>query len=62
MNDDGIYVMVKWDTSLQKDNVLLKDCRKYEVENTVQRKRKSTDFFAPSAEKGIIKEPVMRKK
>ena len=61
MNDDGINVMVKWDTSCQKENVLLKDCRKYDVENTIQRKRKSTDFFAPSAEKGIIKEPVMRK-
>ncbi len=28
MNDDGIIVMVKWDTSLKKENVLLKDCRK----------------------------------
>ena len=61
MNDDGIYVMVKWDTSLKKDYVLLKDCRKYDVENTVQRTRKSTDFFEPSAEKGMIKEPVIRK-
>ena len=61
MNDDGINVMVKWDTSLKKENVLLKDCRKYDVENTTQRKRKSTDFFAPSAEKEIIKEPYMRK-
>ena len=45
MNDDGIYVMVKWDTSLQKSYVLLKDCRKYDVDNTVQRKQKSTDFL-----------------
>jgi len=40
MNDDGINVTVKWDTSLQRENVLLKDCRKYDVENTTQRKRK----------------------
>jgi hypothetical protein len=45
MNDDGINVMVKWDTSLKKENVLLKDCRTYDVENTTQRKRKSTDFL-----------------
>ena len=61
MNDDGIYVMVKWDTSLQKSYVLLKDCKKYDVDNTVQRKRKSTDFFEPSAKEGMIKEPVIRK-
>ncbi len=61
MNDDGINVMVKWDTSCKKDNVLLNDCKKYDVENTIQRKRKSTDFFAPSGEKEIIKEPFMRK-
>jgi hypothetical protein len=61
MTDDGIYVMVKWDTSLQKSYVLLKDCKKYDVDNTVQRKRKSTDFFEPSAKEGMIKEPVIRK-
>jgi hypothetical protein len=37
MNGDGISVMVKWDTSLKKENVLLKDCRKYDVEITTQR-------------------------
>ena len=52
---------MKWDTSLKKENVLLKDCRKYDVENTTQRKRKSTDFFAPSAEEDIIKEPSVTK-
>ena len=61
MNDDGINVMVTWDTSLKKENVLLKDCRKYDVETTTQRKRKSTDFFAPSAEEEIIKEPSVTK-
>jgi hypothetical protein len=61
MNDDGTNVLVKWDTSRKKDVVLLKDCRKYDVENTTQRKRTSTDFFTPNAEKEIIKEPFMRK-
>jgi hypothetical protein len=61
VNDDGINVMVKWDTSLKKENVLLKDCRKYNVENTTQRKRKSTDFIAPSAEEEIINEPSVTK-
>jgi hypothetical protein len=61
MNDDGISVMVKWDTSLEKENVLLKDCRKYDVETTTQRKRKSTEFFAPSAEEEFINEPSLTK-
>ncbi len=54
MNDDGISVRVKWDTSLKKKNVLLKDCRKYNAEITTQRKRKSTKFFAPSAEEELL--------
>jgi hypothetical protein len=61
MNDDGISVMVKWDTSLEKENVLLKDCRKYDVKTTTQRKRKSTKFFALSAEEEFINEPSLTK-
>ena len=28
MNDDGISVLVKWGTSLKRENVFLNDCRK----------------------------------
>jgi hypothetical protein len=61
MNDDGISVMVKWDTSLKKENVLLKDCKKYDVEITTQRKWKSTNFFAPRAKEEFINEPSLTK-
>jgi hypothetical protein len=54
MNDNGISVLVKWDTSLKKENVFLTDCRKFDVENTSQRKRKATDFFTPMAEKKLF--------
>jgi hypothetical protein len=59
MNDDGISVLVKWDTSLKKENVLLKDCRKYDVKISTQRKWKSTEFFAPRAEEEFINEPSL---
>ncbi len=60
MNDDGISVMVKWDTSLKKESVLLKDCRKHYVKTTTQRKRKSTVFFAQSDKEEIINEQADR--
>jgi hypothetical protein len=60
MNDDGISVMVKWDTSLKKENVLLKDCRKYDVEISTQRKWKM-EFFTPRAEEEFINEPSLTK-
>jgi len=43
--DDGISVLVKWETSLKKEIVCLNDCRKLDVEATTVRKRKATDFF-----------------
>jgi hypothetical protein len=49
MNDDGISVLVKWGTSLKKENVFINNCRKFDVEKTYLRKRKATDFFAPMA-------------
>ncbi len=61
MNDDGISVMVKWDTLLKKESVLLKECRNYNVKTTTQRKRKSTEFFAPSDKEEIIHEPSVTK-
>jgi hypothetical protein len=45
MNDDQISVLVRWDTSLKKENVFLNDCRKFDVENSSQRKQKCTDFL-----------------
>ncbi len=47
MNDDGISVLVKWGTSLKRENVFFNDCRKIDVEETSLRKRKAIDFFAP---------------
>jgi hypothetical protein len=61
MNVDRISVLVKWDTSLKKEHVLLNDCRKFDVENSSQRKRKSTEFFAPMAEEEFINELSLRK-
>ena len=54
MNDDGIRVLVKWDTSLKKENVLLNDCRKFDVENSSQRKRKSTEFLHQWQKKNLF--------
>ena len=45
--DDGISVLVKWETSLKKEIVYLNDCRKLDVEATPVRKRKAPDFFVP---------------
>ena len=45
--DDGISVLVKWETSLKKEIVYLNDCRKLDVEATPVRKRKATEFFVP---------------
>jgi hypothetical protein len=57
MNDDGISVLVKWDTSLKREYVFVNDCRKYDAEETsLQRKRKATDFFAPMAAEEIVHE------
>ena len=61
MNDDGIRVLVKWDTSLKRENVLLNDCRKFDVKNSSQRKRKSTEFFAPMAEEEFVHKPSLTK-
>ena len=56
MNDDGISVLVKWGTSLKKENVFINNCRKFDVEKTYLRKRKATDFFAPMAAEEIVHE------
>jgi hypothetical protein len=61
MNEDGISVLVKWDTSLKRENVFLNDCRKFDVENSSQRKWKSTEFFAPMAEEEFFHEPSLTK-
>jgi hypothetical protein len=57
--DDGISVLVKWETSLKKEIMYLNDCRKLDVEATTVMKRKATDFFVPidaeAAEKIIHK-------
>jgi hypothetical protein len=45
--DDGISVLVKWETSLKKEIVYLNDCQKLDVEATPVRKRKAPDFFVP---------------
>ncbi len=45
MNDDGISVLVKWDTSLKKENVLLNDCRKFDVENSFRGNRNQQTFL-----------------
>jgi hypothetical protein len=62
MNDDGISVLVKWGTSLKRENVFLNDCRKFDVEDKSLRKRKATDFFAPMASEEIVhkSEPDVR--
>ena len=57
MNDDGISVLVKWDTSLKREYAFLNDCRRYDVEETsLVRKRKATDFFVPMASEEIVQE------
>ncbi len=57
MNVDGISVLVKWDTSLKRENIFLNDCRRYDVEETsMVRKRKATDFFAPMVAEEIVHE------
>jgi hypothetical protein len=61
MNEDGISVLVKWDTSLKRQNVLLNDCRKFDVKNSSQRKQKSTEIFAPMAEEEFVHEPSLTK-
>jgi len=57
--DDGVSVLVKWETSLKRDIVYLKDCRKLDVEATTVRKQKATDYFVPidaeAAEENIHK-------
>ncbi len=61
MNEDGLSVLVKWDTSLIRENVLLNDCRKFDVKNSSKRKRKSTEFFTPMAEEEFVDEPSLTK-
>ena len=61
MNDDGISVLVKWDASLRRENVLLNDCIKFDVENSSHRKQKSTEFFTLMAEEEFVHEPSLTK-
>jgi hypothetical protein len=61
INEDGINVLVKWDTSLKRENVFLNDCRKFDVKNSSQRKRKSTEVFALMAEEEFVHEPSLTK-
>jgi hypothetical protein len=41
--------VVKWDTTLKKDTVDLADCKKYDVDEVSDRKRKATDFYQNSS-------------
>ena len=41
--------VVKWDSTLKKDTVDLSDCKKYDVDEVSERKRKATDFYQNSA-------------
>ena len=43
--------VVKWDTTLKKDTVDLADCKKYDVDEVSDRKRKATDFYQNSSMK-----------
>jgi hypothetical protein len=56
MNDDGVSVLVKWETSLQKESVFLSDCKKFDVEEKSQRKGKATNYFASMAADDIVHE------
>ena len=47
--------------SLKRKNVFLNDYRKFDVENTSQRKQKSTDIFAPMTEEEIVHKPSLKK-
>jgi hypothetical protein len=40
--------VVKWDTTKKKDTVDLADCKKYDVDEVSDRKRKATDFYQNS--------------
>ena len=37
--------VVKWDSTLKKDIVDLADCKKYDLDEVSERKRKATDFI-----------------
>jgi hypothetical protein len=41
--------VVKWDSTLKKDIVDLADCKKYDVDEVSDRKRKATDFYQNSS-------------
>ena len=57
VNDIGISVLVKWDTSLKREYIFFNDCRRYDVEEpSMVRKRKATVFFAPMAAEEIVHE------
>ncbi len=41
--------VVKWDSTLTKDTVDLAECKKYDVDEVSDRKRKATDFYQNSS-------------
>jgi glutamine synthetase type III len=41
--------VVKWDSTLKKDIVDLADCKKYDLDEVSERKRKATDFYQNSS-------------
>ena len=43
--------VVKWDSTLKKDTVDLADCKKYDVDEVSDRKRKAADFYQDSSMK-----------
>ena len=47
--ESTLSAVVKWDTTLKKDTVDLADCKKYDVDEVSDRKRKATDFYQNSS-------------
>ena len=44
--ESTLSAVVKWDTTLKKDTVDLADCKQYDVDKNLDRKRKATDFLS----------------
>jgi len=47
--ESTLSAVVKWDSTLKKDTVHLADCKKYDVDEVSDRKRKATDFYQNSS-------------
>jgi len=47
--ESTLSAVVKWDSTLKKDTVNLADCKKYDVDEVSDRKRKATVFYQNSS-------------